>query len=313
MIAFVLSGGGNRGAVQAGALLALLERGIRPDLIVGTSVGALNGVALASNPTVEGARRIAQSWQKVRRSDIFPGNSLTAGWRLLIGRGSLHAQDGFYRFVCAMLPGVEHFADLRVPCIVTATVLSSGQLRLFGADPHERPADAIMASTAIPPFFPPYRYGGELLVDGAVVANLPLALAIGRGARTIYALNIVDEVAPPNGRSLGQTLSYSLSAMLSRQDEQEHQIATLVRRRGVTIHNIRLATDRPRAYNDFGNSAALIEAGQRAAAAYLDTHTAQHPAHYSRLLLQLRETTRAGAVLSLLRSKLLTQRLATRD
>jgi NTE family protein len=305
MIALVLSGGGNRGAVQAGALLALLERNIRPDLIVGTSVGALNGVALASNPTPEGARWIAESWRRVRRSDIFPGNSLTISWRLLLGRGSLHAQDGFHRFVRSMLPpGVERFADLRVPCIVTATALSSGQLRLFGADPQERLVDAIMASTAIPPFFPPYRYGDELLVDGAIVANLPLALAIGRGARTVYALDIVDGVAPASGRSLGQTLAYALSAMLSRQDEQEHRIAALLRRRGVMIHDVRLTIDRPRAYNDFSNSAALIEAGHRAAAAYLDAHAAQRPARYARLLL-LREAVRAGAVLGLLRNKLL--------
>ena len=312
MIAFVLSGGGNRGAVQAGALLALLERNIRPDLIIGTSVGALNGVALASNPTPEGARWIAESWRKVRRTDIFPGNSLTVGWRLLIGRGSLHAQDAFYRFVRSMLPAhVERFAHLSVPCVVTATVLNSGQLRLFGADPQERVVDAIMASTAIPPFFPPYRYGGELLVDGAVVANLPLALAIGRGALTIYALNIVDEAAPTSGSSLGETLAYALSAMLSHQDAQEQRIAGLLRRRGVTIHDVRLAVDRPRAYNDFGNSAALIAAGQRAAAAYLDAHAATRA---GRLLPLLREAARAGAFMSLLRHRLLLpQRLGTRD
>src|SRR5215212_4770503 len=125
MIAFVLSGGGNRGAVQAGALLALLERNIRPDLVVGTSVGGLNGVALAANPTLDGARGIVERWRTVRRTDIFPGNPLTVGWRLLTGRGSLHDRDGFYRFVRSMLPaGVARFADLRAQCIVTATVLN---------------------------------------------------------------------------------------------------------------------------------------------------------------------------------------------
>jgi NTE family protein len=305
MIALVLSGGNNRGAIQAGALLALLERNIRPDLIVGTSVGALNGVALASNPTVEGAHWVAEGWRRVRRADVFPGNPLTIGWRLLSGRGSLHAQDGFYRFVRSLLPpGVERFADLRLPCIVTATVLSSGQLRIFGADPQDRLIDAIMASTAIPPFFPPYRYDGELLVDGAVVANLPLALAVSRGARTIYALNIVDEAAPASGSGLGQTLSYALSAMLSRQDEQERQIAARIRRRGVTIHDIRLSADRPRAYNDFGNSAALIEAGHRATTAYLEAHTPRRAARYNWLPL-LRAAARNGAVLDRLRNKLL--------
>ena len=90
MIAFVLSGGGNRGALQGGALKALLERGIFPDLIVATSVGALNGVTLAADPTVAGVRRLAASWPLIRRADIFPGNALTVSWRLLSGRGSLH-------------------------------------------------------------------------------------------------------------------------------------------------------------------------------------------------------------------------------
>ena len=292
MIAFVLSGGGNRGAVQAGALLALLERGIRPDLIVGTSVGGLNGVALAANPTLEGARLIAERWRSVRRADIFPGNTLTVGWRLLTGRGSLHGRDGFDRFVRSLLPhGVERFGDLRAQCLVTATVLHSGQLRVFGSDPQQRLVDAILASTAIPPFFPPYRYNDEWLVDGAVVANLPLAQAINRGARTIYALNIVDEATPPNG-SLGQTMSYALSAMISRQDELERQLVVSSRRRGITIHDIRLSVDRGLAYNDFSNSSALLDAGNCAAAAYLDTQLAPRPSGYSRLLVLMREMLR---------------------
>jgi NTE family protein len=296
MNAFVLSGGGNRGAVQAGALLALLERNIRPDVIVGTSVGALNGVALAANPTLEGARWIAEHWRRVRRSDIFPGNPLTVGWRLLMGRGSLHGREGFARFLRSMLPaGTERFADLRIPCIVTATELNSGRLRIFGANPREPLADAIMASTAIPPFFPPYRYGDEWLVDGAVVANLPLAQAISRGARHIYALNIVDQAAPTDALSLGQTMSFALSAMISRQDEQERQLIALGRRRGLAIHDIRLPVDRLLAYNDFSNSAALIDAGYRATGAYLDAHMAAPPARYAWLLTRLREAVRALA------------------
>ena len=298
MNAFVLSGGGNRGAVQAGALLALLERDIRPDLIVGTSVGALNGVALAANPTLDGARMIAERWRKVRRSDIFPGNPLTVGWRLLTGRGSLHGREGFARFLGSLMPaGTERFAHLRIPCVVTATELNSGRLRIFGSDPREPLADAIMASTAIPPFFPPYRYGDEWLVDGAVVANLPLAQAISRGARNIYALNIVDQAAPTSALSLGQTMSFALSAMISRQDEQERQLIALGRRRGLTIHDIRLPVDRLLAYNDFSNSAALIDAGHRAATAYLDAHIAPPAVRYDWLITWLREAVRALSTL----------------
>jgi NTE family protein len=294
MIAFVLSGGNNRGALQAGALLSLLGRGIRPDLIVATSVGALNGVALAADPTLAGMQRIAERWRTLRRSDIYPGNSLTAGWRILTGRGSLHERASFQRFIVTMLPpGIRRFGDLKIPCVVTATVLRTGQLRLFGADPQERIVDALLASTAIPPFFPPYRYGDEWLVDGAVVASLPLAQAIARGARTIYALEIFDQAAPASGIGLLQTLSFSLSAMLSRQHEQERKIAELGRQRGVAVHYIQLTGGQNLAYNDFSQGAALIESGERAAHAYLDALPAPQPPPYRKLATALRSMVRS--------------------
>ena len=188
---------------------------------------------------------------------------------------------------------MRRFGDLQIPSVVTATALSTGQLRLFGENPQERLVDALLASTAIPPFFPPYRYGDEWLVDGAVVASLPLGPAIERGARTIYALEIVDEGAAVSGRSLLQTLSFSLSAMLSRQHEQERRIAELIRRRGVTVHYLRLTGGQELAYNDFSHGAELVEAGERATCAYLDSLPALQPAPYRRMLLALRVAVRA--------------------
>jgi NTE family protein len=288
MIAFVLSGGGNRGALQAGALLALLERGVRPDLIVGTSVGALNAVALAADPTPAGARRLAEGWVRIRRSDVFPGNSLTVGWRILTGQGSLHGQANFARHVLATLPpNMRRFKDLQVPCVVTATSLTSGQLRLFGADPNERLLDAILASTAIPPFFPPYRYDEDWLVDGALVANLPLSHAITRGARTIYALEVVDELAASKRYGLLNTLASSLNAMLNRQHEQERRTVALAHQRGITIHDIRLISGQSLAYNDFSRSGALVEAGERAALACLNALPAPKQPPLVRLALAL--------------------------
>jgi NTE family protein len=293
MIAFVLSGGGNRGALQAGALKALLESGIYPHLIVATSVGALNGVTLAADPTVAGARRLAERWPRIRREDIFPGNSLTVGWRVLRGHGSLHGQENLARFIGAQVPpNVRRFKDLKVPCIVTATVLGTGQLRLFGTDPSERLLDALLSSTAIPPFYPPYRYRDELLADGALVANLPISQAIMRGARTIYTLEIVDELSAGSGQGMLGTLASSLNAMLSRQHEQERQLTALGRRRGVVIHDIRLTSGQNLAYNDFSRGAALVEAGERAALAYLNSQPAPRASALARLLAR---TARGGA------------------
>ena len=287
MIAFVLSGGGNRGALQAGALKALLERGIVPNLIVATSVGALNGVTLAADPSVAGARRLATNWPLIRRVDIFPGNALTVSWRILSGRGSLHGQENLARFIGRQVPrDVRRFKDLKVPCIVTATSLSTGQLRLFGSDPSERLLDALLASTAIPPFFPPYRYQGELLVDGALVANLPISQAIMRGARTIYTLEIVDELSAGAGPGMLGTLASSLNAMLCRQHAQERQITALGRKRGVVIHDIRLTSGQSLAYNDFNHSAELVAAGERATLAYLNAHPAPRASALTRMLTQ---------------------------
>jgi NTE family protein len=294
MVAFVLSGGGNRGALQGGALKALLECGIFPDLIVATSVGALNGVTLAADPTVAGARRLAASWPRIRRADIFPGNALTVGWRILSGRGSLHSQQNLAHFIGAQVPpNVRRFKDLKVPCIVTATSLSTGQLRLFGSDPSERLLDALLSSTAIPPFFPPYRYQNELLADGALVANLPIAQAIMRGARTIYTLEIVDEMSTGTGPGMLGTLASSLNAMLSRQHEQERQITALGRKRGVMIHDIRLTSGQNLVYNDFSHSADLVDAGERATLAYLNAHPAPRASALKRMFTH---ATRAAAV-----------------
>jgi NTE family protein len=292
MIAFVLSGGGNRGALQGGAIKALLERGIFPDLIVATSVGTLNGVTLAADPTVAGARRLAASWPLIRRADIFPGNPLTVSWRILSGRGSLHGQENLARFIGRQVPSnVRRFRDLKVPCVVTATSLSTGQLRLFGSDPGERLLDALLSSTAIPPFFSPYPYQGELLADGALVANLPISQAIMRGARTIYTLEIVDEISA--GAGMLGTLTSSLNAMLSRQHEQERQITALGRKRGVVIHDIRLTSGQNLAYNDFSHGAELVAAGERATLAYLDAHPAPRASALTRMFTQ---ATRAASI-----------------
>ncbi len=284
MIAFVLSGGGNRGALQVGALKALLEHGIFPDLIVATSVGALNGVTLAADPTVAGARRLAANWSLIRRADIFPGNAFTVGWRILSGRGSLHGQHNLARFIGQQVPpNVRRFKDLKVPCIVTATSLSTGQLRLFGSDPNERLLDALLASTAIPPFFPPYRYQDELLADGALVANLPISQAIMRGARTIYTLEIVDELSAGAAPGMLGTLASSLNAMLSRQHAQEREITALGRKRGVVIHDIRLTSGQSLVYNDFSHSAELVDAGERATRTYLNAHPASRASALTRM------------------------------
>lgn len=274
MIAFVLSGGTNRGSLQAGALQALLERGIVPDLIAATSVGAATSVALAALPSLEGVHWAQDGWRRVTRADVFPGGMFNGLWRIARWRGSLHDQEPFRRFLLAMTPpNARRFGDLQLPLLITATVLGSGRMHLFGDNPDDRLIDALMAATAVPPFYPPYPYRGELLVDGAVLANLPLGVAIARNARTIFALDVVGRPATAvlDPGNLMHTLFYSLQAMLRHQSERERQLSALARQRGITIHHITLDAGAALPYHDFSQSAALIDAGYATARAYLAT------------------------------------------
>src|SRR6266568_4412670 len=104
MIGLVLSGGGNRGALEAGALIALFEHGVKPDILVGTSAGAMNSAFLATDPTFEGARKLGDLWRSVKRDDVFPGSVLSYAWRFISGADSLSPNDNLRKFVTARLP-----------------------------------------------------------------------------------------------------------------------------------------------------------------------------------------------------------------
>ena len=93
MIAFVFSGGGSRGAMEAGGVKALYEAGIRPDLLVGSSAGAMNAAFLATDPSPGGVERLCDIWSDLRNRDIVPGSLLRKAWRVLRGKPSVFAQE----------------------------------------------------------------------------------------------------------------------------------------------------------------------------------------------------------------------------
>jgi NTE family protein len=184
-IAFVLSGGASLGSVQVGMLEALYERGIAPDLIVGTSAGALNGAFIAERPhTVETARELGEVWRGLRRNQIFPVNPLTGALGFLGARAHLVPDSGLRRLV-SRYTIAERLEDTAVPLHVIATdVLSGDDVRLS-----EGPlVDAVMASAAIPGVLPPVEWRGRPLIDGGVANNAPISHALELGASEIYVL-----------------------------------------------------------------------------------------------------------------------------
>ncbi|MGH9036506.1 MAG: patatin-like phospholipase family protein, partial [Acidimicrobiia bacterium] len=112
--AFVLSGGGNHGAAQVGMLRALLERDIYPDVLIGTSAGALSGSAVAANPTLSGIDHLTDVWSALRTEHIFPGGRLGRAWSLLSGGDHLYPNTGLAGLIDQMTPS-GHFSDLTLP------------------------------------------------------------------------------------------------------------------------------------------------------------------------------------------------------
>ena len=195
-IGFVMSGGASLGSVQVGMLQALSAAGVRPDYIVGTSVGALNGAILAAHPD-DAVDRLTETWLEMQRSDVFPGNLLSSIWRL--GRTRTHAvgTEGLERIAARALHA-ESFADLRLPLGVVTVDLTVGEILLIDSGPL---VPALLASAAIPGVFPPVSLDGHLLVDGAILADVAIPQA--RAFHPTGTLVVLDCMVPPSPAAPG--------------------------------------------------------------------------------------------------------------
>jgi NTE family protein len=270
MLAFVLSGGGNRGPLEVGALQVLLERGIVPDMLVGTSAGAINAALLAIDPSPDAARDLGNMWLTANEDGVFRRHRVTMFWRFVTGKDSLYSNESFRCHVERNLPpGMKRFADIQAARLfIVATKLDTGEARVFGHDPEERLLDAIMASTALPPFFPPWACGDELLIDGGISADLPVRIAIAEGAKEIYALHLVD--APQEGRPIRGLLSITeqaINTVLSRQLQIELQASENIK--GVALNYVPLTGFYGFPLWDLSHAKEMIEGGRRQMEEYL--------------------------------------------
>jgi NTE family protein len=184
--AFVLGGGGVLGSAEVGMLRALLERGLVPDLVVGSSVGALNGVAVAADPTPAAVARLAEMWTKLQARDIFSG-SVAGQIATLLHHGTyLHTNDGLRR----MIDGLAHGArieDLQVAFQCVAASIEKADVHWFSEGPV---ADAVLASCAVPGLLPPVAIDGDHYLDGGLVRSVPVGRAVELGARRVFVLQV---------------------------------------------------------------------------------------------------------------------------
>ena len=255
---FVFSGGANRGAVQVGMMEVLLEHGIVPHALVGTSVGALNAAFMGCRPDLARVHELRHRWLRLTTRDIFPGGTLTRVGHLLRQRPYLFSPDALARVIADWLP-INRLEDLPTPVRIVTTPLA-GETAVYHR--HGSIDQLLLASAAVPAVFPPVHlpascgYPGPH-VDGGISDLVPISGAADLAPTRVFVLDASVPARLPRGRTPIDVLVASLG------------VATRVRPQpdlgpGVAVH--RLTTpDLSAPMTDFSYTARHIADGRTAA------------------------------------------------
>lgn len=258
--AFVLGGGGSWGALQVGMLAALAGTDLTPDLVVGTSVGSLNGAVLADDPSLA-VERLLGLWPGVSKADVFPGGWVRGLRTLTETRAWIYDNQPLTDLLTSRLPA-KSFEDMAVPFVAVATDFADGSLAALDSGELR---SALLASSAIPGIFPWVERDGRRLVDGMLVANVPVTVALGRGARSLVVLDCgLRGVAPRAAGTLVDVLNQSTAIYARRQ-----MASDLLACAGVPVVWLTPSSLHETTQLDFSATATLIEAGRRDASATL--------------------------------------------
>ena len=186
--AFVLGGGGVLGAVEVGMLRALFERGVRPDLVLGTSIGAFNGALVASQPDLAVVERLTELWQSMSsaREAGYGDRALRTVRRAVASGTHLWSAEPLRQRLEEQL-GDLTFEELPVTFQVCAASIERSAEHWFSSG---RVVDAVVASAAVPGLLPPAVVDGEHYLDGGIVNSIPLGRAVGLGATRVFVLQV---------------------------------------------------------------------------------------------------------------------------
>lgn len=265
-LAFVLSGGAAHGAVQVGMLQALRQAGIEPDLIVGTSVGALNGVRYAAEPD-SAIDALTEVWRSLDQS-VFGSRTRLGRLLAAIRRGlrqhglSLCPPDRLRAVIDANLV-VDNLEDLTIPTgvVVTDAVLGQPKVLTKGAL-----GPVLQATAAIPGIFPPVQIDGCVYLDGGVTANVPIRQAEAMGAKSFVVLDATPATLPTVVPSSAIGLA-TLASTISLRNQRADDVSTL--RGRLPVLHLPQATPPEQSPVDFSRADELIEAGFLSARSFL--------------------------------------------
>ena len=184
--AFVLSGGGLLGSTKVGMLQALVEANIKPDLILGASIGAINGAGFAQDPTTAGVAKLTQLWLDVVDQNPFSGSIIERVSTLAKTRVSLFDTDRLEQLLSNQLSAIN-IEDLTIAFQCVAVQIEDAREVWFETGPL---VPAILASSAAPGIYPPVRLDDFHYMDGGVVNPIPVDRARKLGATRIFVLQV---------------------------------------------------------------------------------------------------------------------------
>lgn len=267
--AFVLGGGGVLGAVEVGMLRALLERGIVPDLVLGTSVGALNGALVAREPHLDVVDRLTGLWAATAQSrDVYGDRPLRTVRRAVTSGTHIYSPQPLRDRLERELGGVT-FEDLPVTFQVCAASIERAAEHWFTSG---AVVPAVLASAAVPGLLPPAEVAGEHFLDGGLVNSIPVGRAVELGATRVFVLQVgrIDRPLRPPRRPWEVA---RVSFEVARRHRFMREIAAIPD--GVEAHVLPAGgtsnrDDSLRAYRDFASVRRRIDATYAASRDYLD-------------------------------------------
>jgi NTE family protein len=255
-------------------LRALLERDIVPDVVIGTSAGALNGAAVAYAPNLTGVAQLAAVWEQLRAEHVFPGGKIHRAWNVVRRGTHLFENTGLAAVIHHSSPA-RAFADLEIPLRVIATDLDTGDEVVLARGPLK---PALLASCALPGVFPIVHHDGRRLVDGGVVNSVPLWHALSGPVERVFVLNVSGAVGERPVRSPLDVVMTSFTHARSQRFELE------LRHVPDNIEVIVLPRPRdPRDLFDFSGARELIDEAYTLTCQALDARAA-HPATVTNVL-----------------------------
>jgi NTE family protein len=270
--AFVLGGGGAQGAYEVGMLRALLEAGIEPDLIVGTSVGAINGAMLAADPGLDCVVRLERVWTTLDAGGVFEGSLFTRLGTAVRSRTHLHSSEALRRMLNESLADLR-IEDMPVRFECVAASIERAAETWFSAGPL---VTAVLASSAVPGLLPPVEVDGEHYLDGGLVDSVPVGRAVELGARRIFVLH-TGRVEQPLTVPRQPWEVAAVAFEIARRHRLARALIDLPD--GVTAHLLPTGNqqlvgngvrERYLRYRDYGRAHERIQRSYRASSAYLE-------------------------------------------